>query len=363
MTLLGTAAQPAQPLDPKVLPPKRRRGGSTSGTQRIAGWTFTAPAVIAIIVFVVVPVGMALWVSLLKWNGLSSPFGGGAEFVGLDNYKRLLTTDGLLRQNFTIGLRNNLYYVLMVVPGTIVLAFALALMVNQQRLKGRGFFRTVFYFPSITSAVAITVTFLFLFQNSGVINQVLGWFGISGPKWFVDSRGLFQTIAQALGIAPASGTPTWGTGTILGLPINQWLAGPSPALIALATMTVWASSGTFMLFFLAGLQNIPHEVDEAAFIDGASTWQRFRFVTVPLMKKSLTLVALLTVIGSWQVFDSVYLATQGGPQKTTLTPAFQSYQVSFKDGDFGGGAAIAFVLFLIIIVFTVGQRLISREKD
>ncbi|MBT0992981.1 sugar ABC transporter permease [Cellulomonas sp. DKR-3] len=363
MTLLGTAAQPAQPTDPAAEPPRRRTGSASRRSQRLAGWTFTAPAVAAIVVFVVIPVAMALWVSLLRWNGLSSPFGGGAEFVGLDNYKRLLTTDGLLRENFTIGLRNNLYYVLMVVPGTIVLAFALALMVNQQRLKGRGFFRTVFYFPSITSAVAITVTFLFLFQNSGAINQVLAWFGIDGPKWFVDSRGLFQTIGQAIGVVPESGSPTWGTGTILGLPVNQWLAGPSPALIALATMTVWASSGTFMLFFLAGLQNIPGEVDEAAFIDGASTWQRFRYVTVPLMKKSLALVAMLTVIGSWQVFDSVYLATQGGPQKTTLTPAFQSYQVSFKDGDFGGGAAIAFVLFLIIIVFTVGQRVISREKD
>jgi multiple sugar transport system permease protein len=363
MTLLGTAAQPGRPLDPEPATPRRRGASASTRAQRFAGWTFTAPAVLAIVVFIVVPVVMALWVSLLKWNGLSSPFGGGAEFVGLDNYKRLLTTDGLLRENFTIGLRNNLYYVLMVVPGTIVLAFALALMVNQARLKGRGFFRTVFYFPSITSAVAITVTFLFLFQNSGVVNEVLGWVGIQGPKWFVDPRGLFQTIGQTIGVWPDIGSPSWGTATVMGLPLSQWLAGPSAALIALASMTVWASSGTFMLFFLAGLQNIPHEVDEAAFIDGASTWQRFRFVTVPLMRKSLGLVALLTVIGSWQVFDSIYLATQGGPQKTTLTPAYQSYQVSFKDGDFGGGAAIAFMLFVIIIVFTVVQRLLSREKD
>jgi multiple sugar transport system permease protein len=327
-----------------------------------AGWVFVAPAVLVMAVFVVAPVLMALWVSLLHWDGQSSPFGGRAEFVGAGNYVNLLGRDGLLRQDFATSVRNTFYYVLLTVPTVTVLAFGLALVVNQRVLAGRGFFRTVFYFPSITSSVAIGVTFLFLFQGSGAVNATLAWFGIHGPSWFTDSRGLVQVALAGTGLVDARHVPAWLGTSVIDVTLWNWIAGPSVAMMAIITLTVWSSSGTFMLFFLAGLQNLPADVEEAASVDGATSWQRFRLVTLPLMRRSVVLVVTLALIGSWQVFDQVYVMSQGQPGKTTLTPAYLSYQRSFGDGNFGAGAAIAFALFAIIIVLTAIQRWIGRDR-
>jgi multiple sugar transport system permease protein len=328
----------------------------------MTGWLFVGPAVVVLLVFVVAPMLMALWASLLNWDGQSSPFGGRADFVGLGNYAGLLGRDGLLRQDFSTSVRNTLYYVLLDVPLVTVLSFGLALVVNQRVLGGRDFFRTVFYFPSITSSVAIGVTFLFLFQGSGAVNAVLALAGVHGPRWFTDSRGLVQVLLTGTGVVDPDHVPGWLGTQVLSLSLWNWLAGPSVAMVAIITLTVWSSSGTFMLFFLSGLQNIPADVEEAAAVDGATTWQRFRLVKLPLMRRSVVLVVTLALIGSWQVFDQVYVMSQGMPGKTTLTPAFLSYQRSFGDGTFGIGAAIAFVLFAIIIVFTAVQRWIGRER-
>ena len=328
-----------------------------------AGWLFTGPAVLVYAIFFIAPIGMALWASLLDWNGQTNPFVD-FDFIGLANYRQLLTEDGLLREDFGISVRNTVYFMLIYVPGVVALAFGLALVVNSRVLKGRGFFRTSFYFPSITSSVAISVTFLFLFTSTGVINSILAWFGINGPSWFQDSRGLVHIALDGLGIADPSDPPGWLLDhEFLGVSWWQWLAGPSVAMCALLFLLIWTSSGTYMLFFLAGLQNIPMEVDEAAAIDGAGPWRRFRHITVPMMRNRLVLVLTLALIGSWQVFDSVFIMTQGGPGKTTLTPSYLSYTRSFGDGRFGQGAAIAFTLFAIILVLTLVQRFITRERD
>jgi multiple sugar transport system permease protein len=333
------------------------------GGEGRAGWLFVGPAVVVTLVFVVAPMLMALWASMLNWDGQSSPFGGSADFVGLGNYANLLGRDTLLRQDFSTSVRNTLYYVLLDVPLVTVLSFGLALVVNQHVLGGRGFFRTVFYFPSITSSVAIGVTFLFLFQGSGAVNAVLAFFGVHGPRWFTDSRGLIQVLLTGTGLVDPVHPPGWLDTQVLSLSLWNWVAGPSVAMVAIITLTVWTTSGTFMLFFLSGLQNIPVDVEEAAAVDGATTWQRFRLVRLPLMRRSVVLVVTLALIGSWQVFDQIYVMSQGAPGKTTLTPAFLSYERSFGDGTFGIGAAIAFVLFAIIIVFTAVQRWIGRERD
>ena len=305
---------------------------------------------------------MALWVSLLDYNGQSNPLTD-FDFVGLENYQRLLTEDTLFREDFAVAVRNTLYYVLVFVPGVAVLAFALALIVNNRALKGRGFFRAAFYFPSVASSVAIAVTFLFLFQSTGVINTMLGWLGIDGPVWFTDARGVVHIVLDNLGVVDPRSPPGWLADTrILGLSLWQWIAGPSVALCALLFLAIWTASGTFMLFFLAGLQNIPADVDEAAAVDGASGWQRFRYITLPLMRPSITLVCTLALIGSWHVFDAVFIMTQGAPAKTTQTPAYLSYTKSFGDGEFGQGAAVAFVLFAIIVVLTGVQRWLGRER-
>ena len=134
-------------------------------------------------------------------------------------------------------------------------------------------------------------------------------------------------------------------------------------MCAIIALVVWTTSGTFMLMFLAALQTVPVELDEASEIDGATRWQRLRYVTLPLLKPTMFLVLTLGLIGTWQVFDQVYVMSQGNPAKTTLTPAFLSYRTAFRDFEYGSGAAISFVLFLIIIVLTLLQRWVMRERD
>lgn len=346
--------------------PSRGRGGGKGVRAREgrAGWLFVSPMVLIIGAFLLVPIVMAIWVSLLEWNGQGSPFAGGARFVGLHNYQSLLTVDGLARKDFMTSLRNTFYYVLFVVPLQTVLALFLAVVVNQRYLRGRGFFRTAFYFPSVTSSVAITIVFLFLFQNTGAINKLLSFVGIGGPQWFADPRGLFQVVADKLGLIDIANPPSALAGHgFLGLAWWDWLSGPSVALLAVVLLVVWTTAGTFMLMFLAALQDIPIEVEEAALLDGAGPWQKFRHVTLPQLRPVLFLVLTLGLIGTWQVFDQVYLLGGGNPAKTTLTPAYLSYTSGFRDFNYGNGAAIAFMLFLIILVMTGIQRFVLRDKD
>ncbi|MGS0685901.1 carbohydrate ABC transporter permease [Nakamurella sp. GG22] len=342
----------------KKAPPKRPRG--SRNRDAVPGWLFIAPAVIVIVVFVLLPVISALWVSLSDWTGKGSPLK--ANFIGVDNYQALLTKPGLAQRDLATSLRNNMYYVLLVVPLQTILALLLATTLNRRRLRGKGFFRSAFYFPSVTSSVAISIVFLFLFNASGVVNAILAWFGINGPNWFADPRGVGHILLGLVGVDTES-PPEWQTShDFLGLTWWQWWAGPSVAMCALITLAVWTTSGTFMLLFLAALQDIPDDVQEAAMVDGTSTWQRFRAVTLPALKPTMFLVLTLGLIGTWQVFDAVYIMSQGAPAKTTLTPAFLSYQASFTNGKWGQGAAIAFILFAIIVVFSLIQRFVMRDR-
>jgi multiple sugar transport system permease protein len=338
--------------------------GDIRGNERVAGWLFVAPVIAILGLFMLVPILMALWVSLTNWNGQGSPFTAKVPFVGLDNYTRLFTQDDLARQNFMTSIRNNVYYVIIVVTLQTVLALGLALVVNNRMLKGKGFFRTAFYFPSVTSSVAISVVFLFMFANSGAINQILAWFGIRGPQWFADPRGVLHIVLGGLGLVDGNNPPAALTGHgLAGLTWWDWISGPSVAMCAIIALVVWTTSGTFMLMFLAGLQNIPVQLDEAALIDGASRWQRLRYVTLPQLRPTMFLVLTLGLIGTWQVFDQIYVMSQGDPAKTTLTPAYLSYRTAFRDFDYGSGAAISFILFLIIVLLTLLQRRVMRDRE
>jgi multiple sugar transport system permease protein len=351
-----------RPTRGRELTTLRGRGG-IRGPEGRAGWLFVTPALAFLALFMLLPILMALWVSLTSWNGQGSPFTGRAAFVGMDNYTKLFTEDGLDRQDFFTSVRNNLYYVLLVVPLQTVLALGLALVVNQKLLKGRTFFRAAFYFPSVTSSVAISVVFLFLFANSGTVNSLLGVFGINGPLWFSDSRGLIHLALGGLGLVDPDHPPGALAGHgVLGLTWWDWLSGPSVAMCTIITLVVWTTSGTFMLMFLAALQDVPVALEEASLIDGANRWQRFRAVTLPHLRPVLFLVLTLGLISTWQVFDQIYVMSQGDPAKTTLTPAFLSYRTAFRNFDYGPGAAISFVLFLIIVVLTAVQRWVLREK-
>jgi len=259
--------------------------------------------------------------------------------------------------------RNNVYYVVLVVPLQTVLALCLAIVVNQRLLKGRTFFRAAFYFPSVTSSVAISVVFLFLFANSGTVNAVLGMFGINGPLWFSDSRGLIHLVLGGLGLVDPDNPPAALAGHgVLGLTWWDWFSGPSVAMCTIITLVVWTTSGTFMLMFLAALQDVPVALEEASLIDGANRWQRFRAVTLPHLRPVLFLVLTLGLISTWQVFDQIYVMSQGDPAKTTLTPAYLSYRTAFRNLDYGSGAAMSFVLFSIIVLLTLLQRLVLRGR-
>jgi len=343
-------------------PPRRSKG--RFGERNAVGWLFVSPTLIVLGVFLFIPIVMALWVSFSDWSGRGSPFAGTVGFVGVNNYARLLTEEGLTRSDFMTSLRNNFYFVLLVVPAQTVFSLFLATILNNQLLKARGFFRTAFYFPSVTSSVAISVIFLFLFAGSGAVNTFLEIFGIDGPTWFADARGLLHLLGDGLGLWDASSPPEALAGSsILGLSAWQWLAGPSVALSVIIMLVVWTTTGTFMLLFLAALQDVPIEVEEAARVDGANRWQSFRAVTLPHLRPTVLLVVTLGIIGTWQVFDQMYVMTQGGPSKTTMTPAYLSYSYAFENQQWGVAAAMAFVLFLIIFVLTAIQRYIFRDKD
>jgi multiple sugar transport system permease protein len=338
----------------------RVREPGIRGHQAAAGWLFIAPVIVILGLFLVVPIVMAVWVSVSDWNGNGSPFGANAHWVGLENYRHLLTTPGLDQSNFGTSLRNNFYYVLLVVPIQTALALFLAVLVNRA-LKFVGFFRTAFYFPSVTSSVAITILFLFLFSPAGAINKILSFFGATGPAWLYDPRGLFHVILGQFGVSqPPSGL---ASGMFLGVSYWDWLAGPSIAMCVFILMGVFTTSGTFMLLFLAALQSIDASIDEAAALDGASEWRKFRYVTAPMIRPAIFTVLTLGVIGTWQIFDQIYVGTKGQPLNTTLTPAFLSFDSSFNNNEWGVGAALAFILFAIIVFFTLVTRLVTRDQD
>src|SRR5699024_10953169 len=307
------------------------------------------------------PVLMAAWVGRSDWAGRGSPFSSDVSFIGTRNYQEILAEPGLQQRDFGISLRNNLYYVLLVVPLQTMLSLLLATAVNRGAMRGVGFFRTAFYFPSVTSAVAITVLWLFLFSAAGPVNRLISAVGLEGPNWFQDPRGVVHVVLGWFGIESAPGS--LGDPAALGVTGWEWLAGPSVAMSALILMAVFTTSGTFMLLFLAALQALDPEVDEAAMMDGAGRRQRFWRVTVPQLRPTIFTVVTLGLIGTWQVFDQIYTGTQGGPSKTTLTPAYLSYTAAFEGQRWGQGAAISFILFFIIVAMTLLQRWALRERD
>jgi hypothetical protein len=187
------ASRPAPPRHPRSRGIRRGEAG--------AGWLFVSPVILILGVFLLVPVLMALWVSFSDWSGRGSPLSGSVGFVGLDNYAAITTGGGLAERDFGTALRNNAWYVLLVVPLQTVLSLFLAVLVSRRILRGRGFFRTAFYFPSVTSSVAITVLWLFLFSFAGPVNQIMSAIGVAAPNWFSDPRGIVHVALGAVGVS------------------------------------------------------------------------------------------------------------------------------------------------------------------
>lgn len=302
-------------------PPKwwrfRRDGGAVSATRRqqaISGWIFLAVPVVLFVLFVLIPVGIAIVVSFTDYAVI-----GDFEWIGVDNYVRIFQ-DPI----FWIALRNTAYYTALFVPAGVVVALGTAMLLNR-RTGAVRVFRTLFYIPVISSTVATaSIWFWLLNPQYGLFNVVLGWFGIDGPAWLYDS---------------------------------QW------AMIAIVMMSVWAGFGANMLIFLAALQGVPAELTEAARLDGANSWRVFWHVTLPAISRTMFLVVTLLLIAAFQVFDQAYVLTKGGPGNSTLTLVYYIYDRGFGRLEMGYASALSFILFLIILVFSLINARITNRKD
>lgn len=341
----------------------QKSGLSGKNQERLAGIIFTLPALAIIVTFIFIPLIFAFFISFTDWSGLQPP--AEAQGVGLANYERIfgLNDSGtVVRDEFFFAIKNTFYYTLIVVPTQTALSLVLAFIVNQRFLRFKGFFRTAFYFPSITSSIVVATIFMWLFNRNGVINGVIegvaSFFGgdYRPVTWINDANGVFHQILRIFGLTIQT-APEWMTANkILGQTPWQWISGPSVTMLAIMLLAIWTTTGTMMLIFLAALQDVPRQLYEAASVDGATRWQQFWKITVPMLRPTTFFVVTIGLIGCFQVFDQIYVISQGEPAGTTKTIAWIVYRNAFRDSEAGLGAAIAFVLFVIIAIFTVIQR-------
>lgn len=283
------------------------------------GVWFVAPAVALILVFFGVPVVVALVLSATDFDIYAIGNLGNLRFVGVDNYVQLFRDE-----RFWTALRNTCYFVVAGGPLSVAVSLGAALLLNHRLLRGRDLFRTALFLPVVTTLVAVAVVWRYLYHpRHGLLNQLLAVVGIGPIDWL--------------------GDPVWAM----------------PAIILLA---VWKNFGFNMLIFVAGLQSIPERLYEAARIDGASAWQQFRGVTLPMLAPTFLFVVVVTMIGYFQLFAEPYVMTQGGPANATLSIVLLMYEEGFRWWNVGYGASIAFVLFGIILAATVLQLRLRGSK-
>lgn len=286
--------------------PKPRTRNAQKRRQALIAYTFLLPTLLVFLIFRHGPAVVSLFMGFFSWTLIDTP-----KFIGLDNYSRLVQDDIFWR-----SLKNTFLFVLMTVPTDVVLALFLALLVNQ-KLRGMWLFRLAFFMPFVTATAIVAIVWRWIYQPQGIANGALSFFGLEPLTWLSD--------------------PDW-------------------ALPAVAIMSVWKHVGFNMLILVAGLQAIPQDYEDAARLDGAGARAIFFGITLPLLRPVLVLVTILTTIGSFQVFDAAFVMTNGGPFYATTTVVYYIYQNAFGQYQMGYAAAIAFALFLIMIVLTVVQR-------
>lgn len=280
-------------------------------------YLFLLPFLLLYSVFTLLPIVQGFWISLHNWEIV----GTNIQFIGFRNYERLFND-----RIFWNALGQTVYFVLLSGPGLVILGLIFALILNR-RIAGMGVFRTLFYMPNVLSVTVVGLIFARVFAS--------------------DARGLINAILTPFGIDPV-----------------PFLNDPNLAMPVLALVSMWWSVGFNMLIFLAGLQDIPEELYEAAEVDGANNWERFIHVTLPGLTRPLMFVVILQIIGSFQVFGQVSVITSGGPAGHTRTIVFYIWERAFQQWQFGYGAAIAFVLFGILLALSAVQlRLFSTRED
>lgn len=318
---------------------KKRPRNPMAAEDAVAGWLFVLPALIIFGTFIFWPILYIVWLSFHEWSVITPE----KPFVGIDNYREIVRN-----KDFQIALRNTLWFSVGVVPTQTALGLILAVLANQ-KIRGRSFFRTAFYFPSISSSVVISIIFLWLYSQRGLINFFLRWLGFPTPKppWLSNPKGVLEMLLNGIGIDN----------------VSVWLAGPSVALLSIMLMNIWTTMGTMMVVFLAGLQDIPGDVYEAAMLDGANRRRQFFDITVPLLRPVVFFVLTLGFIGTFQVFDQIFVMTAGGPAKSTITLGYLIYMEGFGNFAMGYAASIAMVLFaMIMAIFLIQRRIVGTNE-
>jgi len=275
--------------------------------QNLIAYSFILPNLLGFALFTLIPVVFSLALALMNWDGANE-----VTWAGLDNFKKLLSDT-----TFRISLVNTFYYVIGTVPLTMGASLGLALLLNQP-LRGRNFFRTTFFFPFVASLVAVAVVWNMLFHPAmGPVNQFLVSLGVENPP--------------------------------------RWSASVDWAMPTVIMASIWKGMGYYMVIYLAALQGIPSYLYEAAEIDGANAWQKFRYVTLPMLTPATFFVSIMLIIASFKVFDLILVMTNGGPGRATNVLVIHTYNTAFREFRFGYSSAIAMVLFLIVLIITIVQ--------
>ena len=297
-------------------PTRRRRSRSIRYSDTRAAWLFISPWVIGFLIFTLYPLLYTGYLSFTDYDVINDP-----SFVGTDNYKQLVQDDKVL-----LAMRNTAVFTVLSVPAQLVLSFFLAVLLNKAG-RAAGFFRTAFFLPKMTPPVAVGILLLLLFNGqSGLVNKVLGWFGIDGPAWTTD--------------------PTW----------------VKPGLVMMSLLTVGAS----VIIILAALRNVPQELYDSARVDGASWWRQTRHITIPMTSGALFFVVIVDTIASFQSFTEAYTAYFGSGNTTysndaALFYAIYLFQQAFEFLHMGYASALAMLLFVVIMIVTAIQVRLSRR--
>lgn len=280
------------------------------------GLLYIAPAMVLVTIFFIVPVLFTVWMSLHNWPLLGQP-----SWIGLDNYVRMVSDN-----RFRAALNFTAYYTIIVTIAIFALAFPLALFVERQR-RGVGAYRTIFFLPVVVGLATASLLWVWLANvDSGLFSPILRMFGVTGR-----SANLLATFDNAF--------------------------------LTIIVMVVWKIVGFTMIILLTGLQSIPSDLTEAARIDGANRWQRFRFLTLPLMRRTLALALILSVTGSVLAFDQFYIMTSGGPQNRMISVVYYIFNQSFVSFQLGYGSALSIVLLGILVALSVIQLWLLRVGD
>ena len=295
--------------DAIALPKRRARGRFR---KVLPAYVLIAPAIVSSVVFLYIPIVFSGYWSFTKYNGLASP-----KWVGLQNY-----TDLLSDPHFQKALLNTVIFVLIGMGIGPVLGLMSALLLNQA-VRGRGFFRTAYFLPVMTSLVVVATIWKVLLNQHGIVNQLLGVFSI---------------------------------------PAHNWLGDPSTALVSVAVTSIWQGFGFETVVFLAALQSVPRDLYDAALVDGADAWQRFRFVTLPALRPTIAFVYIIGIIGSFQVYDQIFVMTSGGPLNSTRTVVFDLVD-RFDSLKYGEASAVAYILLVILATLSYVQMRLFEERS